>query len=99
MRTWATHCAGLVVAAGLISEAFGQAPAVPAAPAAPAPAAAAGQAAGAAGAVQPHRLKAFFAGCKERFCASQLGSLVTNSMAPISALTGGILGSCCPTGP
>ncbi len=43
--------------------------------------------------------KSNLAGCKASFCQSQLGSLVNNGMLPISALTGGILGGCCPTTP
>ena len=97
MKKWATHWTGMMLVAGFVSEASGQVPAVPGAPPAAAPAAAAaGQAAGVA---QPHKIKQFFAGCKEKFCASPLGNLVTNSMQPIGALTGGILGNCCPPGP
>ena len=104
MKTWASYCGGLLVAGGLTATAPGQVPAVPAGtpgaagaatPAATSAAGAAGQAAGAA----PHRLKSFFSGCKEKFCASPFGNLVTNTMQPISALTGGILGNCCPPGP
>lgn len=97
MKKWATHWTGMMLVAGFVSEASAQVPGVPGAPPAAAPAAAAaGQAAGAA---QPHKIKKFFADCKEKFCASPLGSLVNNSMQPIGALTGGILGNCCPPGP
>ena len=61
---------------------------------------------GVASAAQPTTLwsflglsKANLAGCKASFCQSQLGSLVNNGMLPFSALTGGIIGGCCPTTP
>src|SRR5688500_16751077 len=90
---------GVVLSAGLAASASGQAPGVPAGAPAGAPAAATAAAPAAAEAGKTHALKAFFAGCKERFCASPLGNLVQNSMQPLSALSGGILGGCCPTGP
>src|SRR5262249_38951942 len=34
--------------------------------------------------------------CKVKFCQSQLGILVGNSLKPVSAMTGGLLPSCCP---
>ena len=37
--------------------------------------------------------------CKAKFCASQIGSLVNNGMLPISGITGGLIGGCCPTVP
>ena len=39
------------------------------------------------------------AACKQKFCASQLGQMANNGMAPVSALTGGVLGQFCPTVP
>ncbi|HTU23532.1 MAG TPA: hypothetical protein VMG10_36185 [Gemmataceae bacterium] len=34
--------------------------------------------------------------CKSRFCGSQLGQLINNSLAPPSVLTGGVIPQCCP---
>jgi hypothetical protein len=63
-------------------------------------------AAAAAGPAQPTTLWSFLglsksnlSGCKAAFCQSQFGTLVNNGMLPISGLTGGILGGCCPTTP
>lgn len=101
MKTWASRSTGLLLVAAFAASVYGQAPAVPGVPAAPAAPATAAAAAGQAGAAggKMHALKSWLAGCKERFCASQFGLLVTNSMQPLSALSGGILGTCCPPGP
>jgi hypothetical protein len=40
--------------------------------------------------------KAGLTQCKVRFCKSNLGLLVGNSMKPMSAMTGGLLPQCCP---
>lgn len=40
--------------------------------------------------------KAACAACKEKICASQIGQLLNNSLAPVGAFTGGLLGPCCP---
>jgi hypothetical protein len=37
--------------------------------------------------------------CKRKFCASPVGQLLNNSLKPVSALTGGLIGGCCLTGP
>jgi hypothetical protein len=34
--------------------------------------------------------------CKEKICASQIGQLLNNSLAPIGAFSGGLIGPCCP---
>jgi hypothetical protein len=34
--------------------------------------------------------------CKAQFCGSQFGQLINNSLAPASALTGGVISQCCP---
>jgi hypothetical protein len=34
--------------------------------------------------------------CKAKFCASQFGQLTNNSLAPVAALTGGVIPQCCP---
>jgi hypothetical protein len=36
------------------------------------------------------------AACKAKFCACPLGQLLSNGLAPMGALTGGVIGSCCP---
>src|SRR4029078_6283179 len=36
---------------------------------------------------------------KAKFCQSQIGSLVNNGLLPITAITGGLIGGCCPTPP
>ena len=36
------------------------------------------------------------AACKAKFCASQFGRLINNSLAPVSALTGSVVPQCCP---
>ncbi len=36
------------------------------------------------------------AACKAKFCGSMFGQFINNSLAPAGALTGGIIGPCCP---
>jgi hypothetical protein len=36
------------------------------------------------------------AACKAAFCNTQFGALFNNSLAPLSALTGGVIPQCCP---
>jgi hypothetical protein len=36
------------------------------------------------------------AACKAKLCQSQFGQLMNNALAPVGALTGGLLGGCCP---
>src|SRR5437588_8836439 len=84
-------------------------PGVPAAPAAaggPAAVATAGPggvATAAAPGAAPNNIWSFLcmtpeqkAAKKDKFCSSPLGQLINNSLAPASALTGGVLGGCCP---
>ncbi len=73
------------------------APATPGAPAVPSPtdaASAAGQAKG----FLP-QLCACLEKCKQKFCASQLGMLTNNALLPLNTFAGGMIPSCCPTGP
>src|SRR5581483_5336257 len=79
-----------------------QAPAVPAVPAAPAAAAPAVAAAPAA----PQNLWSFLcmtpdqkAACKDKFCKSALGKMVTSMSGPVGMYSGGLIGNCCPPGP
>jgi hypothetical protein len=34
--------------------------------------------------------------CKEHICSTQFGQLINNSLLPVGAFTGGLLGPCCP---
>ncbi len=43
--------------------------------------------------------KANCAACKDKICKSQLGALLNNGMAPMRALSGGLIPQCCPTVP
>jgi hypothetical protein len=40
--------------------------------------------------------KAGWQQCKEKICATQAGQLFNNTLLPIGAFTGGLLGPCCP---
>ena len=68
---------------------------------------AAAPAAAAAAPAQPATLWSFLglsksnlSACKTKFCGSQLGTLVNSGMTgPLSAITGGLIGGCCPTTP
>src|SRR5262249_4562558 len=108
MKRWIKYCAGLAAAAGLSRPVWAQAPAPLAAPgaAAAAPSAAAGGAAAPAAGGGPQTIWSLLGlskencqQCKEKFCKSQLGLLATNGMKPLSALSGGIIPSCCPGKP
>jgi hypothetical protein len=111
MKKWMALGLGLALSAGLTPRLGAQIPggAVPAAGGAAAAAGgaagAAGGAAGAAGGATGMvggflgQLMALNAACKDKLCASPLGALLTNSLAPVSALSGGLISSCCPTVP
>src|SRR5262249_20157202 len=107
MTMWKTCGAGLVLLVGGASCLWAQIPGVPAgAPAAPPAPPPLAPPAAVAPTAPPRNLFSFFmltpdqkAACaahKEKFCASQFGQLLNNSMAPLGAFTGGLLGSCCP---
>lgn len=102
MQTWKKYCAGLAAMAGLTPGLWAQAAGLAGA------AAQAGQTAAAAGAAQqagspliallcpsPDQAKML----KDKFCNNPLGKLLSNGLKPISVLTGGILGECCPSDP
>jgi hypothetical protein len=68
-----------------------------------APAAAGGAAPTAAPAAAPRNLWSFLCptqaqkqNCQQKFCKSQFGQLINNTLKPIGALSGGILGPPCP---
>lgn len=95
MKTWIKCAAGLLALACWTLELWAQV-AAPAAPAAAAPAAA-------AAGVQPGGLWSFLglsqpqlAVCKEKFCATQLGKMMNNGISSMGAMTGGLIGPCCP---
>jgi hypothetical protein len=105
MKKWPIYCAALLASATLTSSLWAQVPAAPAAAgAAVAPAAAPGAATAAGGAATqgfPFCQK-FAAQCKicsAWFCQTPLGQLANNAMMPMSAMSGGLLTSCCPTTP
>jgi hypothetical protein len=101
MKTSKKCWLGLALAAGLAPSAWAQVPAVPAAPPAAAPSPIPGAPgspavpAPAPGGVMGNIIKTCDY-CKAKFCASQFGLLVNNSMAPINVLSGGIIPQCCP---
>jgi hypothetical protein len=102
MKKWKACCTGLVLMAGLGPKAMAQGVGVPAGPVA-APVVAGPAVVGAAPAPAPANLWTFLcpppekmAACKAYFCASPLGTMFNNGMAPLSALSGGLLPSCCP---
>ncbi|MCA1684568.1 MAG: hypothetical protein LC745_01000 [Planctomycetia bacterium] len=43
--------------------------------------------------------KGNLAACKAKLCQSQFGALLNNATMPLSALSGGLIGGCCPTTP
>lgn len=106
MKTWPLFFAGLLASVMLTSSVFAQVPAAPATPAAAAaaaPAAPAG-AAGASGAASQgfpfcQKCAAQCKICSAWFCQTPLGQLFNNAMMPMSAISGGLLTSCCPTVP
>ena len=110
MKLWKASVAGLMTFAGLATWAQAQ---IPTAPPIPGGAAgASGLASGASGlgglggAAQPRNIFSFFGiskagcqACKEKLCASNLGAMINGAMAPMSALSGGLIGPFCPTVP
>jgi hypothetical protein len=106
MRFWKASVAGLLTLAGIALSAHAQIPTAPPIPGAAASGVGTSAISSAAGAAQPKTLWSFFgitkancAICKEKFCASNLGMMVNNMMGPVGAISGGMLGSCCPTVP
>ena len=102
MKLWKRCGIGLALFAGLAHEAGARSSRPPGAIGA-APGAAAGVGAAPAAAPAPANLWTFLlpskeqkAKCKAIFCETQIGKLLTNSLAPTGALTGGVLGGCCP---
>lgn len=93
MRTWQKYCAGLATLASLTPSLWSQA-----VPPAPAPAAAAAAAAPAKEGFFM-RMKKAKKECLDQLCATPLGQLLNNSMKPVSAATGGIIGGLCPEAP
>jgi len=103
MKQWRPYWLGLLASSGLATAAWAQIPGGAAVPGAAAGAAAPAAAAPAAAPASSSSLWSFLcpdptkvAACKAKFCASPLGQLLTNMMAPAAAMTGGILGNCCP---
>ncbi|HVS37879.1 MAG TPA: HEAT repeat domain-containing protein [Gemmataceae bacterium] len=99
MKSWKLYCSGLALAAGLAPAAWAQAlPGAPTAPPAVAPAAAPAAPAAPQGNIwtklcpTPEQKAA----CKAKICASPLGQLLNNMLMPAGAMTGGIIGPCCP---
>jgi hypothetical protein len=99
MRQWKSWTLGLLACAGLTSALWAQIPAAPVVPAGPVVAAPVAAAPAAAPAnlwtflcCPPGKLEA----CKAKFCACPLGQLINQMMAPAAALSGGIIGNCCP---
>jgi hypothetical protein len=108
MTRWQRYCAGLAAVIGLTPEAFAQQfPGIPSPTPAPAvPAAAAGEAAAAPPAAPQANLFSFLCptqaqkqACKECLCQSQLGLLFNNGLAPVTALSGGLIAPLCPGTP
>ncbi len=102
MRQWKSYALGLLASAGLGSVLLAQIPAPPVVPVAPV-AAAPLVAAPAAPAAAPANLWTFLcpgpdklAACHAKYCACPLGQLINSMLAPAAALSGGILGNCCP---
>ena len=111
MKKWKFLSAGLLIGAGLVSEAAAQ-PGVPAAPPPPPPPVAPpvpGATAVAAGpgavavAAPANNIWSFLcktpeqrAACNERFCAGPFGKLARAMGGPTSLMTGGLFGNCCP---
>ncbi len=98
MIRWKRACATLLLLGGLTPKLWAQAPA-----AAPAPAAAGATATAASSASGGQTLWKFLGlskdnikGCKDKFCASQIGLMTNNFLKPVNALAGGMVPSCCP---
>lgn len=96
MKTWKKYAAGLAAAAGLTPVLHAQL-AVPTAPPLPGGVAPAVPALPGSPLINllcpsPEQKEAL----RQKFCNSPLGQLINNGLKPLSALTGGILGNCCP---
>ncbi len=92
--------AGVLGTAGL---AAGQVPGAPVAIAPTVPVAAGAAAAPAAAGAAPKNIWSFFmktpeqkAQCKAHFCNSKIGQFVNNLLLPAAAISGGLIGPCCP---
>jgi hypothetical protein len=108
MKIGKLYVFGLAVLAGLSPSLSAQVPAVPTPPAAGAGLGAVSTATGAAGQVtgaagQASNLWSFLcptpgqlAAKKEWLCNTPIGQLMNNTLKPVGALTGGLLGNCCP---
>ena len=99
MKTWKKLCTGLVAFGGLTPGIWAQAPAS----AGGAAASPAGAASTASGNAAPANFWDFLmklhdkkADCKEKFCQTQAGKFAANMLKPISGMTGGMIGPCCP---
>src|SRR5439155_18956912 len=102
MKKWKTYSASLALAAGFTPSVWAQIPVAPAAPAGATGVAAAGAAP--APAPAPATLWSFLgiskdqmAACKAKLCQTPLGGLLNNMLKPVSAMSGGLVGPCCPT--
>jgi hypothetical protein len=96
MYMWKKGCLGLVLTAGLAQAVEAQIPLSP-------PSAGAATPLAAPPAAQPSTLWDFLGlsktqrqACKEYLCKTQIGQLMNNGLKPLGALTGGLLGPCCP---
>jgi hypothetical protein len=101
MTKWTMCGTGFALLVGGVSQLAAQVPSAPAAPGAAVPPLAAPAAAPPAAA--PSNLWSFLlpskdmkTACKEHICSTQIGQLLNNSLSPIGAFTGGLLGPCCP---
>src|SRR5438128_465385 len=93
MKTWRTFITALTACAGLAPAVWAQVPPPPpAVVVAPAPAPAPVVTVWAKLGITPEGC----ARCKEKFCTSPLGQLINNGLKPVSAISGGIIGNCCP---
>jgi hypothetical protein len=100
MCRWSIGCAAMAASLVFHSSLFAQAPAIPGVPAAPAVpgAPAAAPAPAAAGNIwskiclTPEQKQA----CKQKLCAIPLVQMFNGTLTPLSAMSGGLLPSCCP---
>jgi hypothetical protein len=106
MKTWLKlGAAGMTLAAatsGLLAQPVPVVPVVPVAPVVPAPVVPLAPVPATPVVTVWAKLglsKADLAACREKFCASPLGGLIHNMLRPAAALSGGIIGSCCPDVP
>jgi hypothetical protein len=93
---WKQGCLGLVLLAGLTPAVTAQVPLTP-------PVAGGATPLAAPPATQPSTIWDFLGvsktqrqACKEYICKTQCGQLMNNGLAPLGAVTGGLLGPCCP---